>query len=107
LDGFKVEHYANFGTGEPWVARTIIGLPELLFGVPAFASGREEFRNELGAVFETLGMAFEELRELRRRIAEGAPALDLNRSYANLYGLLWQAYGTGAVAPLAGSPRFG
>jgi hypothetical protein len=92
VNGYKIEHYANFGSGEPWVARTILGLPELVFAVPAFAVGRDEFRNELGEVFETLGMAFEELRELRRRVAEGAPALDLNRSYANLYGLLWQAY---------------
>lgn len=92
MNGLVVESYANFGSGEPWVARTMIGLPELVLAIPAFGATRDEFVNELGEVFDSLGMAFEELRELRRRVAEGAPALDLARSYANLYGLLWQAY---------------
>lgn len=70
----------------------MIGLPDLVFAVPAFGQTRDDFMEELGHVFESLGMAFEELRDLQRRSAAGAPALDLNRSYANLYGLLWQAY---------------
>lgn len=87
-----VEHYADFGTGEPWVARLMLGLQEIVFAVPAFGETRDEFMNELGEVFESLGMAFDELRELRRREAGGAPALDIARSYVNLYGLLWQAH---------------
>jgi hypothetical protein len=89
---FKVEHYANFGTGEPWVARIVLGLQELVYAVPAFGATREAFMNELGEVFESLGMAFEELRRLRKLVAEKAAALDVARAYASLYGYLWQAY---------------
>jgi hypothetical protein len=89
---FKVEYYANFGTGEPWVARIVLGLKELVYAVPSFGATREAFMNELGEVFESLGMAFEELRDLRKLTAEDAPALDITRVYASLYGYLWQAY---------------
>jgi hypothetical protein len=93
MDEFKVEHYANFGTGEPWVARLVLGLQELVYAVPAFGATRDVFMNELGEVFESLGMAFEELRSLRKQASEGgAPALDVARSYASLYGYLWQAH---------------
>ncbi len=67
MDEFKVEHYANFGTGEPWVARLVLGLQELVYAVPAFGATRDAFMNELGEVFESLGMAFEELRSLRKQ----------------------------------------
>jgi hypothetical protein len=89
---FKVEHYANFGTGEPWVARLMLGLPELVFAVPAFGTTRDGFVNELGEVFESLGFAFQELRQLRERVAASTPVLELEGSYASLYGHLWTAH---------------
>src|SRR5712691_9694830 len=93
MNEFKVESYANFGTGEPWVAWLMLGLQELVYAVPAFGATRDAFMNELVEVFESLGMAFEELRALRNQVAEGgAPVLDVARSYASLYGYLWQAY---------------
>jgi hypothetical protein len=73
MDEFLVEHYANFGTEEPWVARLMLGLQDLVYAVPAFGATRDAFMNELGEVFESLGMAFEELRSLRKQAAgEGA-----------------------------------
>jgi hypothetical protein len=92
MEDFKIELYANFGTGEPWVARLMLGLKDLVYAVPAFGETRDEFMHEMGEVFESLGMAFEELRSLRKQTAEGAPALDVARSYASLFGYLWQAY---------------
>jgi hypothetical protein len=92
MEPFRIEHYANFGTEEPWVARLMLGLRELVYAVPAFGATRDDFVNELGEVFESLGMAFEELRGLRERLAEGAPALDVERSYSSFYGYLWKAY---------------
>ncbi len=92
MKDFVVEHYADFGTKEPWVARLMLGLQELVFMVPAFVETRDDFMNELGEVFESLGMAFEELRTLRKRVAEGASVLALTKSYETLYGHLWQAY---------------
>jgi hypothetical protein len=92
MEPFRIEHYANFGTEEPWVARLMLGLRELVFAVPAFGGTRDDFMIELGEVFESLGMAFEELRALRERLADGAPALDVERSYASFYGYLWKAY---------------
>lgn len=54
MDEFKVEQYANFGTAEPWVARLVLGLQELVYAVPAFGATRDAFMNELGDVFESL-----------------------------------------------------
>ena len=96
MDEFRIEHYANFGTGEAWVARIMLGLQELVYAVPAFGATREAFMNELGEVFESLGMAFEELRTLRKHGAEGAPTLDVARSYANLYGICGRRTRTGS-----------
>lgn len=31
---FEARRYANFGTGEPWVARITLGLPDLMNGLP-------------------------------------------------------------------------
>jgi hypothetical protein len=93
VENFTVEHYANFGTREPWVARIGLGLQDLVFVVPAFASARDEFMDRLvGKVFESLGQAFEALRTLRKQTAEGAAAIDVTSSYESLYGSLWRAY---------------
>ena len=48
MDEFKVELYANFGTGEPWVARLMLGLQDLVYAIPAFGETRDEFMNEMG-----------------------------------------------------------
>lgn len=70
------------GQREPWVARTMIGLPRIVNVVPAFALRRE-----------ALAMAFNDLREIARREADqNALALDRTKAYENLYGHLWQAY---------------
>jgi hypothetical protein len=93
MSEFKVEKYADFGTGEPWVARIMMGLPRLVNAVPAFASRREAVQATLGEVYEALAMAFNDLREIRRLAEdENAPALDRIKAYENLYGHLWQAY---------------
>lgn len=92
MNEFRVEHYADFGSSEPWVARLMIGLPELIGAIPAFARLRTEFTNELGEVFESLGMAFAEMRTLRRQAGEGASVIDSTRAYETLYGHLWRAF---------------
>lgn len=90
---FVVEHYADFGTSEPWVTRLMLGLQELVFVVPAFAESRDDFMDELlGDVFEALGMAFEELRTLGTKLADGAPVLEVKQSYETFYGHLWRAH---------------
>ncbi len=89
---FVVEHYADFGTSEPWVTRLMLGLPEIVFVVPAFVDTREKFLLEIGEVFEVLGMAFEKLRTLRRYGAEGAPVIETNEAFEALYGHLWRAH---------------
>jgi hypothetical protein len=34
MEGFKVEHLADFGSGEPWVARVFLGLGDLIAATP-------------------------------------------------------------------------
>src|SRR4051794_28744180 len=92
MDGFKVEHYANFGTGEVWLTRLMLGLTDLVQAVPAFAGMREAFARELGEVFESVGFAFSELVRLRKLIDERAPALETATAFAGVYGNLWTAY---------------
>jgi hypothetical protein len=93
MSEFKVEKYADFGTSEPWVARIMMGLPRLVSVLPAFASRREALQAALSETHEALGMAFNDLRQIKRLAAEeNAPALDRTKAYENLYGHLWQAY---------------
>lgn len=92
ISGFKVEPYANFGSGEPWVARVLLQWQSILNAVPAFGATRGAFHLAQGDVFESLGMAFQVLGKLREQVATGALALELAESYASLYGYLWQAY---------------
>lgn len=92
MGGIKVTHYADFGSSEPWVARTILGLPDLVNVVPAFAAGRDEFALQLGDTLQPLGMAFEEFLTLRERAPKPGPQLAILRTYTNLYSYLWQAY---------------
>lgn len=93
MSGFKIEKYADWGTGEPWVARIIIGLKDLTFAVPAFGSTRDAFMIEMGDVFESLGKAFEDLRMLRHLTAQkDASVIPLVGTYESLYSHLWRAY---------------
>lgn len=90
---FDVRRYADFGTGEPWVARITLGLPDLINALPTTPELREAFQTALGHLHEALGMAFNDLREVRRLAADAeAPELDRAQAYAGLYGHLLQAY---------------
>lgn len=91
-DNLEVEPYANFGSGEPWVARVLLQWQSVVNAVPAFAATRDVFHLAQAEVFESLGMAFQVLRKLRMREESAAPVLELAESYASLYGHLWQAY---------------
>jgi hypothetical protein len=51
-----------------------------VYAIPAFGETRDEFMYEMGEVFESRGMAVEELRTRGKRAAEAAPALDISRS---------------------------
>jgi hypothetical protein len=90
--GIEVRLYANHGTGEPWVARLGIGLPELIDGCKIDKATNEGAKSQLFLVVEAVGMAFEALRELETLASDpGAPELAVGKAYANLYGHLWQA----------------
>jgi hypothetical protein len=89
---FKVELRAEFGSGEPSVARVLLQWQRLVNGVPDFGETRNDFHLAQAEVFTTLGMAFQVLRSLREKVAADAPTLELEESYAALYGFLWQAY---------------
>lgn len=86
---FVVEHYADFGTGEPWVARLMIGLPEL---VQPFPEQHESFMGALGELFDALGKAFEALRKVQAQAGKPSATLAAENVYETLYGHLWRAY---------------
>lgn len=90
--GLDVRLYANYGTGEPWLARLAIGLPELIDACRLDNATREHAKSDLFLAVEAVGMAFEALREVEEMAADlNAPELPLGKAYANLYGHLWQA----------------
>lgn len=92
MSEFVVEKYADFGSGEPWVARTILQAQTLVNVVPAFAETRDRFHLEMGETFEALGMAFNALNELGAAGSRGAPALEISGAYDRFYRQLWTAY---------------
>jgi hypothetical protein len=87
---FAVEHYADFGTGEPWVARLMIGLPELV--QPFFPEQHGAFMGALGELFDALGKAFEALRQVQDLNGKPAAKLTTENLYETFYGHLWRAY---------------
>jgi hypothetical protein len=90
--GLEVRLYANYGTGEPWMARLGVGLPELIDGCELDNAARQAAKSKLYLVVDAVGMAFEALREIERLASDSqAPELPLGKAYANLYGHLWQA----------------
>lgn len=92
MNGLVPEHYADFGSAEPWVARTILQAQTVVNAVPALAPYRRQFDLEMGETFEALAMAFAALRELRGAVDRSAPALELEGTYDRLYRQLWTAY---------------
>jgi hypothetical protein len=88
---YRVEHYANFGTGEPWVARLMFGLATVV-DVTTLAN-REEIRQALASVYEALADAYNDLRELRRLAGDtNAPVTEREGAYSSFYAHLWRAY---------------
>jgi hypothetical protein len=90
---FRLQKVANFGTGEPWVARIQLGISEI--SMPAFSTpeAHKEFNDAWFTAGLKLGEAFGTLVELRRITANPeTPTLDLSRSYNSFYSLLWAAY---------------
>lgn len=90
--GLDVTLYANYGTGEPWLARLAIGLPELIGACPLDEATHDRVNSDLFLVVEAVAMAFEALHEVEEMAADpNAPELSTGKAYSNLYGHLWQA----------------
>jgi hypothetical protein len=87
---FQVEHLADFGTSEPWVARIMLGLSDIIGVTPL--NGRDDVRNALGDVFYAISDAFNDLRRLRQLTADGAPRSELDAAFSSFYVHLWRAY---------------
>jgi len=87
----RIERYANFGTGEAWVSRVMLGLLNVLdvTTVP----NRDEVKEGLGVVFQALAEAFNDLRSLRELMSRSdSPATELQAAYSSFYVHLWRAY---------------
>jgi len=90
---FRLQKMANFGTGEPWVARIQLGVPELARFVVSSQEAGQEFTDAWMTAGFKLGEAFGTLSDVRRLAADPeTPTLDLSRSYNSFYSLLWAAY---------------
>jgi hypothetical protein len=89
---FHKVHFADFGVSEPFVARLVIGLSEILQATPLV--NRDEIK---GAIVElamhSVGQAFLSLRELRAIAADpNVPHLTKTKAADEMYKCLWAAY---------------
>lgn len=89
----KVEKVANFGANEPFVARIVMGLPEIL-GVTSYEN-QEEIKEAIMEMFMSgLAPAFLSLQTLRE--IEGGKRerllMDIRKEYLSFYDRLWAAY---------------
>jgi hypothetical protein len=90
MSDFQVEHLADFGSSEPWVARVMLGLSDIIGATPL--NGNEDVRDALGEVFYALSDAFNDLRRLRQLTAVGAPRSEIDAAFSSFYVHLWRAY---------------
>jgi hypothetical protein len=87
----RIEPYANFGTGEVWVSRVMLGLLAVVDATTV--PNRDEVKEAIGAVFEALTAAFNDLRTLRDLVSRGdTPATEITAAYSGFYVHLWRAY---------------
>jgi hypothetical protein len=88
---FRVERYAAFGIGEPWVARVMLGLSAIV-DATAFAQ-RDEIKLAIASAYEGLVEAFNDLREIRRiSTTLDISATERQGKYSAFYVHLWRAY---------------
>lgn len=97
----ELKKIADFGTSEPWVARTEMTMldffPFLKVGdgdnpVPAFEAKKEAATGLAMSIAEELGQAFIDLRRLRESKGSLPTELETAKAYRDLYGHLWVAY---------------
>jgi hypothetical protein len=89
----KVEKIADFGSGEPFVARIVMGLPEILRATEY--QNQEEIEEAIMEIFMNgLAPAFRSIQSLRE-IENGKRErllMDLRKEYFAFYDRLWAAY---------------
>ena len=90
MSDFQVEHLADFGSSEPWVARVMLGIGDIISATPL--NGRDDVRDALGDVFYALSDAFNDLRRLRDLVGRDAPRSELDAAFSSFYVHLWRAY---------------
>ena len=105
----QLRQISDFGTSEPWVARTQLTFLDFLkFVRPVTTNGskqlagpdivkatkarEEEATGLIFALAEDLGQAFIELRRIRQPDSTMATELAKSKAYRDLYGHLWTAY---------------
>jgi len=91
---FHVLPYANVGAGEPFVARVMIGLLEILGAAPYREVEKGKIRDSItGLGTECLIPAFISLRELRQTANRpDVPVLNKTKNFDDVYKYLWTAY---------------
>lgn len=90
-DPLRIEPYANFGTGEIWVSRVMLGLLTVLDATTV--SNRDDVKEGIASVFEALAEAFNHLRSLRELVGRSdTPATEIGAAYSSFYVHLWRAY---------------
>jgi hypothetical protein len=89
----KIEKVANFGANEPFVARIVMGLPEVIEATDF--DNKEEIKEAIMEMFMNgLAPAFSSLQEIRK-IEDGSKEkllMDLRKEYFSFYDRLWAAY---------------
>ena len=82
-----LEKFADFGSEEPWVARTSLGLLK----ISSFLVNNEQVSENIMEMFLEISAAYQSLQSLRK-LRPDSPVIESDKEYSSLYSHLWIAY---------------
>jgi hypothetical protein len=90
---FKVKKLVNFGSSEPWVARTWMSFHDFIDKMGIKSKDKERIDFAFDDMFESLSLSFISLKKIYDLNRDpNTPSLDLKKEYFDFYDKLWTAY---------------
>lgn len=90
---FIVEKLSDFGTGEPWIARIMLGLPDLVDALMIPEDEKQSIKDLILECALELHHAFESLSKIMEiENDKNVAVLTKENQYQNIYSAIWRAY---------------
>jgi len=89
----KIEKISDFGTSEPWVARIMFSIMDLVDHLPFEKYKKDEIKKWVLEISKELNAAYESLIKIEElEVKDNAALYSKHSQYENLYSALWRAY---------------